>query len=99
MNSVIALRADVSNDFDLVELIVAGAVGNSVNAGRHLLFVVIDSDVKSTEGPDHSVDATNVRRDFLNGCRLNGFAGRRRSDPIKPAELVTDKQSSFVVGA
>ena len=99
VDAVVAAGFDRAQQLDLVDLIVAVAVAQSVEAARDLLLVVVDAGVKRAEGPDHAVDGADVDRHLPDVGRLERLAGGRGGEAVEVAVLVAGVDAAFVVGA
>ena len=99
VDAVIAAGLDVAEEFDLVDLVVAVAVAQAVEAAGDLLFVIVHAGVERAEGPGHAVDGADVHRHLLDVGGLEGLASRWGGEAVEVAVLVAGVDASFVVRA
>ena len=60
MDAVVAAGLDFTEEFHLVEAVIAIGVAEAVDTTGDLLFVVVHAHVERAEGEDHAVDAANA---------------------------------------
>ena len=99
VDAVVAARLDGAEELDLVEAVVAIAVGDAVDAALDLALVVVDTDVERAERERHAVDRADHGGHLLDGGALQRLAGRGRREAVEPAVLIARVDAATVIGA
>ena len=99
MDSVIAFGMHLMQQLHFVELIVAIAIGDSVDPRIHFLFVIIHADIERATRPNHPVDTANGCGHWYHIRRLHRLPCLRWCDSIESPELVANEKPSSIVGA
>ena len=99
VDAVVAAGFDGAEELHLVDLVVAVAVAEAIEAAGDLLLVIVDAGIEGAERPHHAVDGANAHRHLLDVVGLEGLAGGGGREAVEVAILVAGVDAAFVVGA
>ena len=97
MHSMITFGVNPTQQFDLIQLVIAVRVRDSIQTALQLLLIVIYADIQGTEGKNHPVDGSNINRHLFDIGRFQLFACSRWHKPIEPAKLIARINPALVV--
>src|SRR5579884_1513780 len=94
MRPMLAVAVDRAQQLDLVQLVVAMAGADTVQAAV-IAPALVDDDIEAVEGPEQALGFTDGCLDLLYLRRVGTSTKRRRRDPVQGAVLVRDNQPAL----